>query len=269
MKKLILRIKSKILGVLVGILAGVILCLTGCGSDKVIQESVRVVETIDEQGNVSGVLDESEIIKNTEEAEGESAEAEGEELLSREIRTVEMISENRDYLQYMSEDEIKALAVEALRAQGLDTSLAEGKLKTRGIDFELPENFFESEEQKGMYITKRYPIDATNILYLEADVDYTLQMMDKEYFEGVVETAFLSMAEQNVDVRITEFTKTKIDGVPSFRVKAEYDMEENHFTHLMYVINGSKTYLLIYTMTHDYDRMDIFEESAATIKVLK
>lgn len=292
MKKLGLKVKSSVLGCIIGILAGVILVLTGCGASQPVQsESARVVETIDDAGNVTGVVDnitadEKAAPAMTDAAEESAAEDAGavnesddaletdavddkeviDEIVERDIET---ITEAKDYLAYMSEDELKDLAVEALKNEGMDSAMAEGRLVTKGIEFELPEGFFESDEQKNMYITKRFPIDATNIIYMELPVDYTLQLMDKEYFESLVENAFLLSLEAEVNVTITEFTRTKIDGVPTFRVKAEYDLEDNHITHLMYVINGSKTYILIYTQTHDYDRMDWFEESAATIHVKK
>lgn len=282
MKRLLLKIKSTVLGVIIGIIAGVALLLSGCGADKTDEDNIRVIETIDENGEVSGVIDAAEAaakgaLEDNSEDANEIAEendaaatgdnsAEGEDSYSRNI---EIVSGDRDYLQYMSEEEITELAAEALKNAGLDASLAEGKLKTKGITYELPEGFFESEENGNMFVTKRYPIDASNIIYMELPVDYTLQMMEKDYFENLVETAFLSSADKSIDIKITEFTKKKINGVPAFRLKAEYDYEDQHITHLMYIINGSQTYVLVYTMTHDYDRMEIFEESAATIKVLK
>lgn len=266
MKKKILKIKSGTVGILLGVIAGIILCLCGCGADEASDaEQTRVVETIDGQDSLSANADGNEAATDSDDSEDKT----GEEVPVQESRNVEMISETKDYLEYMSDDEIRELAVEALTAKGLDTSLAEGTLVTKGIEFELPENFQASEEQEGLYITKRYPIDASNILYLELDVDYTLQMMEQDYFENLVRSAFLSGMETDVDVEITEFTKTDISGVPAFRVKAEYDYEDDHITHLMYVINGSQTYVLIYTMTQDYDRMEEFEQSAETINVIK
>lgn len=261
MRKKICEIKSTIIGAIIGTILGVILLLTGCGQVEE-ENSGRVVEAIDENGNV--IQEETSDLEAS--ANQDNLETQADVEL---VREVEATLQGRDYLAYMSEDELKSLASEALEAKGLDTRLADGYLTTKAVTFELPEGFKESSDKKGMYITRRYPIDATNILYAELPVDYTLQLMDKEYFKSMIEELFLVEEEESVDVTISEFSPKKIDGVPGFRIKAEYDLDGNHITHLMMIINGSKTYTLIYTMTDDYDRLDWFEESIKTIKVSK
>jgi len=305
MRKKIVEIKSTIIGIATGIALGVALVLTGCGNaddTSADADTARVVEKIDDYGNVVGIkevseedLAEAEVDDSSEEvasagisdsnemveseataieestadnsSEDSSSEEDSWNQASTETRNLEVLSGAKDYLKYMSDAELRGLALEALDAADLDTRLAEGRMKTTGVEFEVPEGFEESEQVKGMYITGRYPIDATNIYYAETDVDYTLQLMDKDSCAELIKQKFASVGGQDVEVKINEFEQIMINGVPTFRILAEYDLEDYHLIQLIYMINGSKTYNIVYTMTSEYDRMELFEESASTIKV--
>jgi len=267
MRKKIVKIKSNLIGILSGIVLGVVLLLAGCGSEET-TESGRVVETIDSEGNVidagetdEAVETESDKDEVTESADETKADASGE------IGRVEESLLDKDYLKYMSEDELRALAVEALQAAGKDTRLADGRMRTKGVEFDLPEGYEPLEGSENFYVNGRYPIDAANVMYAETEVDYTLQLMDKDYFKDLVKEIFSEKYNRDIEPEITEFKEMFISAVPTFRLVTEYDIENNHMIHLMYIINGSKTYCIVYTETADYDRMELFEESAKTIRV--
>jgi len=55
------------------------------------------------------------------------------------------------------------LTEELLEENEMDTSVVESAPVTKGCSFTLPEAFMESEDIEGMYVTKRYPIDASTI----------------------------------------------------------------------------------------------------------
>ena len=84
-----------------------------------------------------------------------------------------------------------------------------------------------------------------------------------------MEAGFKAQYGTPIDVKITEYESYSIDGVPALRIKAEYDLEDNHMTSLMIIVNGSETYTVVYTQNQDYDRMELFEASAASIHVSK
>lgn len=269
MKKLKFKVKSTIIGAAAGLVAVAgVLCSFAYEPVKASPE--RVVETLVEAPMVlSARVDApaSEIESETDsEAIAEETVTEG--VLAEDIeRSIEAIEVNKDYLKDMTEEEITELSREALEASGKDTSLAEGSLVTTGITFEIPEGFEANPDVQGMYVTDRYPIDASNIVYKELGTDYTLQLMEQADFEALIAESFSQAYDKAVDFKITEFKHIEIDDVPAIRLKAEYDLEDNHITQLMIVVNGSKTYSLVYTQTHDYDRMEAFEESAASIHV--
>ncbi|MBQ8946709.1 MAG: hypothetical protein IJ058_07855 [Lachnospiraceae bacterium] len=250
MKKFKVKIKSALVGAVTGVAIVVaLLCVFGFDSKQDDDASGRYVESL-EDGTVIEAYAAAPAPEFTE-------------------RLIEYIDADKDYLKDLSEEELVELSREALDASGKNTSLADGDLKTTGITFELPEGFMASEDTPGMYVLKRYPIDASNIRYIEMNVDYTLQLMDESYFEEMLEEMLESGYGSAVDVNISEFKHITIDSVPAVRVKTEYDLEENHITQLIVAINGSRTYMLIYTQTHDYDRMDEFETSVASIHVSK
>lgn len=267
MRKFKINLRSVIIGASVGMIAAAALVLSAFAfSDDDDGDSSRVVEEMKADGSYilaqAAELDDMEDISD-ETFTGDEYGEEGP------VRNVEVLGAAKDYLSSMSDEEIQSLSSEALTEAGLDTSLADGDLVTRGITFEVPEGFEASLDVPGLYIPKRYPIDASNLVYNELDADYTLQMMDEGYFEELVEQKFLSQYGSAIDVDITEYSHIKIDGVPAIRVMAEYDLDGNHVTSLMIIINGSRTYTLTYTMTHDYDRMELFEASVASIHVNK
>lgn len=266
MRKIRINLRSVIIGATVGIIAASTLVLSAFAfNDDENVTNERVVEEMKADG--SYILAEAAELDDIEGISEEGSEGTYDE--EGPVRNVELLGSSKDYLSDMTEEEIQSLSSEALNEAGLDSALADGDLVTRGITFEAPEGFEASPEVPGLYVPKRYPIDASNLVYNELDADYTLQMMDEGYFEELVEQGFAAQYGSAIDVDITEYEHIKIDGVPAIRLMAEYDLEGNHVTSLMIIINGSRTYTLTYTMTHDYDRMELFEASVDSIHVNK
>lgn len=249
MRKLKVKIKSKIVGTIIGVIAAVMI-FAGCGSSEnetADEASAPVIESLDEDGNVIT-----------------------EDSLDNADSVTEVNDNSKNYLDDKDDEELRELAVEALEAAGLDTSLAKGTLKTTGIEFELPDGFEEDPDKKDFYVTGRYPIDASCICYLEQDIDYTLQLMDEAYFKSMMEEVFFEKTGTEVSVNITEFAAIKIDGVPSFRIILDYEAKDIKLNQLVYIINGSKTYIVIYSETDEFDsRMEEYNLSASTITVKK
>lgn len=262
MRKIEFDFKKVIIGACVGLIAASTLVLSAFAfNDDESGDTARVVEEMKADGSyiLAEAAELDDIASTSDTGSEDTTDAESP------VRNVELLGASKDYLSDMSEEEIQSLSSEALTEAGLDSSLADGDLVTSGITFEVPEGFEASPDVPGLYVPKRYPIDASNLVYNELDADYTLQMMDEGYFEELVEQGFASRYGSPIDVTITEYQHIKIDDVPAIRLMTEYDIEGNHVTSLMIIINGSKTYTLTYTMTHDYDRMELFEASVASI----
>lgn len=157
------------------------------------------------------------------------------------------------------------LTEEMLEENEMDTSVVESAPVTKGCSFTLPEDFSESEDIEGMYVTKRYPIDASTIYYVALGRDVTLQLMTEETFKAQAEENFRKEYEEDIEVHIDSFERIQIDGCPAFRILCHYQVGDTKMSQLEYAINADKSYVITYSQTDDYDRMEEYEASAETI----
>ena len=154
------------------------------------------------------------------------------------------------------------LAEELLQENEMDTSVVESAPVTKGCSFTLPEAFSESEDIEGMYVTRRYPIDASTIYYV------ALQLMTEETFKKQAEENFRKEYGEEIEVTIDSFESLRIDGCPAFRILCHYQVGETQISQLEYAINADKSYVITYSQTSDYDRMEEYEASAETIHLV-
>lgn len=167
----------------------------------------------------------------------------------------------------IDEETRQELTAELLEENDMDMSVMEQERTTKGCTFELPEGFEESEEMTNMYVTGRYPIDASSICYTVMEQDTSLQLMTEETFKEQTKESLGKTYDETVEVAVDSFESIKIDGYPAFRILCHYEVENIQITQLAYIINADKSYMVIYSQTSDYDRMEEYEISAATIHV--
>lgn len=220
----------------------------GCGADKA-EEVTAQVDAVQEQD------------ENDAECAGERSEW-------------ELSEEDPDGSMQQAEEELvideatkEELTTQMLQENELDLSVINSTEATRGCTFTLPEGFTESEEVPGMYMTKRYPIDASLISYMEMDKDISLQLMTEESFLAQMQTDFKQLYDTDIEVDLKSYEKTEISGYPAFRILCSYILDGVEITQLAYVINADKSYVVTYSQTSEYDRMEEFEASAATIQL--
>lgn len=167
----------------------------------------------------------------------------------------------------IDEETHKELTAQLLEENELDTSVLESGRRTKGCTFELPEGFEEAEDQKGMYVTGRYPIDASTIYSVTGEQDISLQLMTEETFKEQAQESLRETYGEEITLSIDSFESIRIDGYPAFRILCHYQVDDIQITQLQYTINADKSYMVIYSQTSDYDRMEEYEASAATIRV--
>lgn len=212
--------------------AGILCALTGCGKK----------EAVETQAQTESTAEQITVLK-PEETSAARAQMEIDEETRQEL-TAQLLEENH-----------------------MDTSVMEPKRATKGCTFDLPEEFEESEDMTGMYVTGRYPIDASTICYTVMEQDTSLQLMTQETFREQTQESLRQTYEEEIAVNVDSFESIKIDGYPAFRILCHYQIEDIQITQLAYVINADKSYMVIYSQTSDYDRMEEYEASAATIHV--
>lgn len=243
------RLRFLVLGVLLMVL------INGCGQAGAEETIAPVAEGAaeDEQnGDTAAAGAEDGQNAGTAETGTESAQAEdGQEPVPEDIE--------------IDEETREELTTQLLQENELDTSVVENMKATRGCTFTLPEGFSEVEDMPGMYVTKRYPIDASTIYYVEMDKDISLQLMTEETFLAQIQRNFNDIYGEEIAVDLKSYEKIEIDGYPAFRILCTYIADGIEITQLEYVVNADKSYVITYSQTNEYDRMEAFEASAATI----
>lgn len=207
--------------------------ISGCGADEEIQETMQEQDTVAQ--------------------EEESAED----------------TYEQDAASDIDEERKKELTLQLLEEKGLDASVVESAKMTEGCAFVLPEDFVEAEDMPGMYVTKYYPIDISTIYYTQMEKDMALQLMTEENYVNHMQNSLRETYGTETEVAVESFESIKISGYPAFRILCGYTIDQVRLTQLAYVINADQSYVIIYSQTDEYDRMEEFEASAATIEVIK
>ncbi len=215
--------------------AGMIFALVGCGQDESVQTGAEVQSDTEVQSE-DMAMELSEI-------------------------TVSMAQMEID------EETRNELTAQLLEENNLDTSVLEIKRSTKGCTFDLPEGFEESEDMAGMYVTGRYPIDASTIYYVAMDQDVTMQLLTEETFKEQTQETLRQAYGEDIEVTVDSFESIEVSGYPAFRIMCHYQVNRIGITQLEYAINADKSYMITYSQTGDYDRMEEYAASAATIRV--
>lgn len=228
------------------------LFLAGCGQDETVSTGAEA-----QVGESSDAIDNAAAQEGVETEDSaatqENAEPEQRNLADKQI---EMDDETR-----------QQLTAELLEENEMDASVVEPGRSTTGCTFEIPEGFEESQDMSDLYVTARYPLDSSMIYYEILEGDISLQLMTQEQFTEQAEESFRLQYGEDITLDIESFESVKIDGYPAFRIMCQYEADEIRITQLQYLINADKTYVITYSQTSDYDWMEAYEASAATIHV--
>lgn len=234
------------------------LLLAGCGEEAVHTNAQA------QNAEESVELTDTNAKESTESADTDTAEAA--DTNAEESAEVQAVVEGGFMAPVEMDETLRTeLTEEMLEENEMDTSVVESAPVTKGCSFSLPEAFAESEDIEGMYVTKRYPIDASTIYYVALGRDVALQLMTEETFKAQAEENFEKAYGEKIEVTIDSFERIKIDGCPAFRILCHYQVGDTEMTQLEYAINADKSYVITYSQTGDYDRMEEYEASAETI----
>lgn len=206
---------------------------------------------------------------DTQDAPGAGEDTEAQDAPGDEAESPESTEKDRNEEQdeEIDEETKEELTTQMLEEGNLDTSVVDGTRTTKGCSFAVPEDFTELEDVPGMYVTERYPIDASTIYYVEMDQDISMQLMTEESFVEQTQNNFKGAYGMDVDVELESFERTTIGGYPAFRIVCSYELDGVGMKQLEYVINADTSYVITYSQTGDYDRMEEFEISASTIQI--
>ena len=231
------------------LVAAMLVMMTGCGGKEAVHTSAETQEEVNDESA-------QEEMQEEDAAEKEVQPEADEEKSNAVVAQMEMDEETKN-----------ELTAELLEEEKLDTSVMDSTRVTKGCTFTVPDAFMESEDVPGMYVTKRYPIDASTIYYTEFEQDKSMQLMTEETFKVRVEETLRQAYDKNIEVSVDGFEKIRIDGYPAFRILCHYQVDDIVITQLEYAINADKSYVITYSQTNDYDYMEEYEASAETISL--
>lgn len=135
----------------------------------------------------------------------------------------------------------------------------------------IPASYQESEEVPGMYVHKRNPLDSSNIYYTVSAGGASGMVsasLTGETYEKILEEAY-KKAGQKVDLVIESFEKIDMEGVPGYKIRSSYQMEEGEIEQLTYLIVAQDTYTITYSQMSDDELMADFEISDGEIRLVR
>ncbi len=135
----------------------------------------------------------------------------------------------------------------------------------------IPASYQESEEVPGMYIHKRNPLDSSNIYYTVSEGSSSGMVsssLTQETYEKLLEEAY-GKNGQKVDLIIESFEEIDMEGVPGYKIRSSYQVEEGEIEQLAYLILAQDTYTITYSQMSDDELMADFEISDGEIRLVR
>lgn len=133
------------------------------------------------------------------------------------------------------------------------------------VVIDIPEGFYEYLSPSGIYVTKKYPEDGSNIYIVTAPLYGTLPEQN-EYTRKVNENLSTQVGEV-VSVTMEEYEKTTVSGFDAVKVVYSYSYDDLKFKRTEYMVNTNITTTIAYTIVNNAEWGDAFEESELSMHV--
>lgn len=140
-----------------------------------------------------------------------------------------------------------------------------------GCTMVLPAGYVPSESVKGMYVAERHPMDSSNIYYtVSEDVDTLVlsELIGTQGYEKQLEAGFKEGYGEEAVISDYKQEKTQIGGCPAYEIRLSCQLGDMQMEQLIYIIMADKVYTITYSQSSDDERMEDFEKSAKTIRVV-
>lgn len=135
----------------------------------------------------------------------------------------------------------------------------------------IPASYRESEDIPGMYVHNRNPLDSSNIYYTvsEGGEDGMVSTaLTREIYEKTLEEAY-EQSGQNVDLVIESFEEIDMEGVPGYKIRSTYQVNEEKIEQLTYLILAKNTYTVTYSQMSDDELMADFVITDGAIRLVR
>ncbi len=140
-----------------------------------------------------------------------------------------------------------------------------------GCTLLLPEGYVASDSIDGMYVSERRPVDSSNIYYSvseAADAEALSNALDSGAYETEAEKSFKEAYGAEAALGSYQVQKLTVDGCPAYKIELTCTLEDMTMEQLIYIIAADRTYTITYSQSTDDERMEEFEQSARTIRLV-
>lgn len=135
----------------------------------------------------------------------------------------------------------------------------------------IPSGYQESDEIPGMYVHEKSPLDSSNVYYTisEGSGDGKVsKTLTEDSYKEILEEAFQE-AGQDIDLEIEAFEEIDMEGVPAYKIRSSYSVEDGEIEQLTYLILAENTYTITYSQMSDDELMADFEISDGAIRLVR
>jgi len=135
-----------------------------------------------------------------------------------------------------------------------------GQKSEGALMFDVPEGFVY-DSYVYCYLGPNYPDELANINYYSYENDGTFGTLTKASVEEIMEETLSASYWQDIDIEITRWKKTKVDGYKALVYTYEFECDGVGYEQTQVAING-KDYIHYVTFTDyaDSEYKDEFEE---------
>lgn len=140
-----------------------------------------------------------------------------------------------------------------------------------GCTVVLPAGYVPSESVKGMYLSEHHPLDSSNIYYTVSetvDTESLEQMITSDAYKDRMEQKFQKTYGTGASISSFAYSRVTIDGCPGYRIRLSCTVDDMQMDQLTYIITADQTYTITYSQSADDERMEAFEKSAETIRLV-
>ncbi len=136
--------------------------------------------------------------------------------------------------------------------------------KTGRAVVDIPEEFREYLPPSGIYVSKNYPTDGSNI-YILTTVLY--EIPDMETYKIEINDSLSSQTGRDVSINLESYELDTLDGCDMLKTVFTYSYDGMKFRRTEYTVNTDITTVIAYTQVGSVDWSEEFEESAFSMRI--
>ena len=158
--------------------------------------------------------------------------------------------------------------------------------------FVVPEDFYPSDTEPGVYFNEFYPLESANVTYSVSqipqdkvltnaqkaagestdpgDTEFRYDELTSEIYEGIQKENYEALYGTEIGFVVESFENKDFGGFPGFVIRTSFTPEGSQTIHQVsaIVLSKNKVYTIVYSRAEDDDFEASIEQSLGTIHVL-